>query len=213
MASSADVWRRRIVERLQTPPVDTDPRSALLANVIGAPSAELEALLAAPSREAAVLIGLVPRPDQLQILLTERAAHLPYHPGQISFPGGRLNPSENPVTAALREADEEVALASGQVEVLGLLPPRLTGTGFAVTPVVGWLAADFTPRPDPGEVESVFEVPVRHLLDPANSEIGTRDRYGTRFVAHEFRFRHHRIWGATAAILAEFLEVIDAKTI
>lgn len=213
MASRADDWRRRIVERLRTVPADTDARSALLANVIGVPSPELQSLLDAPSREAAVLIGLVPRPDHLQILLTERAAHLPDHPGQISFPGGRLAPSESPVAAALREAEEEVALGPHQVDVLGLLPPRLTGTGFAVTPVVGWLASDFTPRPDPREVESAFEVPVGHLLDPANGETGTRERYGTRFVAHEFRFGHHRIWGATAAILAEFFEVIDAKTI
>lgn len=186
----------------------------LLANLIGAPSAELEAVLDEPSRAAAVLVGLVERADSVHVLLTERAAHLPHHPGQISFPGGRLlSPDESPVQAALREAAEEVGLRHDQAEVLGLLPPRLTGTGFAVTPVVAWLGADFTATPDPSEVESAFEVPVAHLLDTSNARQTVRERFGSRFVVYEYDFERHLIWGATAAILAEFLEVIDAKTI
>ena len=96
----------------------------LLANVIGTPSAELNTLLAAPAREAAVLVGLVERASGIHILLTERAAHLAQHPGQISFPGGSLNTgAEDYVEAAIREANEEVGLAPHQVEVLGRRPP------------------------------------------------------------------------------------------
>lgn len=183
----------------------------MLAGVIGEPSPELVARLAEPGRDAAVLIGLIERSAGLTVLLTERARHLQHHPGQVSFPGGRLDPSEDPVTAALREAHEEVGLVRPQVEVLGSLTPQVTGTGFNVTPVVGWVAADFEARPDPSEVESVFEVPLEHLLDPRSRQRGTRERWGTRFVSYEFRYGRYRIWGATAAILVRFIEVINAE--
>lgn len=214
MASSAEVWRRRIEQRLGGLPDDIKPADALLEHVVGAASAELQAVLAAPARAAAVLVGLIEREESIRVLLTERAAHLAHHPGQISFPGGRLDESDaDPVAAALREAWEEVGLAAPDVEVLGRLPPRLTGTGFAVTPVVGWLASSFEARPDPAEVNCAFEVPVEHLLAPGSLRQTTRERYGTRFRVGEYRYGTHRIWGATAAILTQFLEVIDAKTI
>ena len=82
-----------------------------------------------------------------------------------------------------------------------------------MTPVVGWLAPAFEAQPDPAEVESVVEVPIEHLLEPANSRQMTRERFGSRFLSYEFHFEQHRIWGATAAILVEFFEVINAKTI
>jgi 8-oxo-dGTP pyrophosphatase MutT (NUDIX family) len=214
VASRADSWRQRIEQGLAAVPDDLDPKRMLLANLIGTPSVELEALLAGPSQQAAVLLGLVERPGGISILLTERASHLVHHAGQISFPGGRLNdPSEGYVAAAIREANEEVGLAAHQVDVLGRLPPRLTGTGFAVTPIVGWLAASFEAVPDPAEVRSAFEVPIEHLLAPANRKQSIRERYGSRFISYEFYFEQHRIWGATAAILTEFFEVINAKTI
>jgi len=195
-------------------PADVDAKAMLLANVVGAPSDELNALLSAPSQEAAVLVGLVERPGGIHILLTERANHLEHHPGQISFPGGRLNDAnEGYVAAALREASEEVGLARHHVDVLGRLPPRLTGTGFAVTPVIGWLADAFEAVPDPAEVKSAFEAPLAHLLQTENQRRMTRERFGTQFISYEYYFAEHRIWGATAAILAQFFEVIDAKTI
>jgi 8-oxo-dGTP pyrophosphatase MutT (NUDIX family) len=214
VASRVEHWRRRIEQGLTRSPASIDARAPLLANLVGEPSPELTALLDQPSRDAAVLVGLVSRADSLHVLLTKRAAHLPDHPGQVSFPGGRLrSPEEGPVAAALREAAEEVGLLRHQVDVLGLLPPRLTGTGFAVTPVVGWVEAEFQAVPDPSEVESVFEVPVSHLLDGGNAKQSIRERFGSRFIVHEYQFERHRIWGATAAILAEFFEVINAKTI
>ena len=195
-------------------PADVDAKAVWLANVIGARSKELEARLVAPTREAAVLVGLVERPAGLNLLLTERAAHLQHHPGQVSFPGGRLiDPEEGPVAAALREASEEVGLAPEQAEVLGILPPSLTGTGFTVTPVVVWLTEAFQAQPDPTEVNAVFEVPIKHLLVPGNCQRGTWERFGTRFRVHEFHFEEYRIWGATAEILVQFFEVINAKTI
>jgi 8-oxo-dGTP pyrophosphatase MutT (NUDIX family) len=214
VVSNAEAWRRRIEQKLREQPQGGNPGDALLEHVVGAPSAELLTLVAAPAREAAVLIGLIERAAGPHVLLTERAAHLAHHPGQISFPGGRLDEHDaDPVAAALREAEEEVGLAAQQVEVLGRLAPRLTGTGFAVTPVVGWLETGFQAQPDPAEVSSAFEVPIAYLLAPGNLRRTTRERYGTRFVVLEYQFGSHRIWGATAAILTEFLEVIDAKTI
>lgn len=194
-------------------PDDVDAKTMLLANVVGEPSEELQALLCAPNQEAAVLVGLVERPGGIHLLLTERAIHLEHHPGQISFPGGRLtDTNEDYIAAALREASEEVGLPPHQVDVLGRLPPRLTGTGFSVTPVVGWLADAFVAEPDPAEVKSAFEAPLEHLLKAENQRCMTRERFGTRFISYEFYFAQHRIWGATAAILAQLFEVIDAKT-
>jgi len=213
VASKADRWRHRIALRLADHSGVADPKSALLADAIGQPSSELLARLEAPSREAAVLLPLLLRPTGIHLLLTERAAHLEHHPGQISFPGGRLAAGETPVQAALREAEEEVAIPRSSVQVLGQLPQRLTGTGFAVTPVVGWLHSVGEFEPDPSEVQSVFEAPLTHLLDAGNRSTGHRERYGTLFRVFEYRFDRYRIWGATAAILTEFFEVIDAKTI
>lgn len=212
MASRADAWQRRIRRRLADPP-PADARALLCRRIVGPASPELDARLAEPARAAAVLIGLMERGGGPGLLLTHRAWHLPYHPGQIALPGGRLMANESPEAAALREAGEEVGLAAGQVELLGRLPAQLTGTGFEVTPVVGWLDPGFEPVPDPAEVQSVFEVPIGHLLAAGNRQRRIQVRWGTRFVSDEFYFEAHRIWGATAAILNHFFEVIDAETI
>lgn len=185
----------------------------LLERVIGSASPGLLADIAAPRRDAAVLLGLVDRGAGPAVLLTERAEHLAQHPGQISLPGGGLKgPGEDAVAAALREAGEEVGLALAQVEVWGSMPAQLTVTGFRVTPVVGWLDPGFAPRPDPAEVQSVFEVPLAHLLVPGNHGREIRERHGSRLQGDVFIYGRYRIWGATAAILAGFIEVISDKT-
>lgn len=213
MASNGERWRRRVARRLEGQRQVDDASASLLERVVGEPSAELRAVLARPSKPAAVLVGLIDRPLGPTLLLTERAAHLPHHPGQISFPGGRLERGEDPLQAALREAREEVGLDAHQADVLGRLPAQITGTGFVVTPIVAWLDASFAALPDPSEVQAAFEVPLEHLLVASNHRRQQHERWGTRLIGDEFYFEAYRIWGATAAILRRLIEVIDEKTI
>jgi 8-oxo-dGTP pyrophosphatase MutT (NUDIX family) len=178
--------------------------------VIGPISGELRARLAVPGAQAAVLLGLVERAAGLTVLLTERAPHLKAHGGQIAFPGGRIEAIDaTPVDAALREAAEEVGLGTHEVAVAGQLPPHITGTGFIVTPVIGFIAAPFVARPDPAEVADVFEVPLGWLLDAANRHEYRLERFGTLFRSFEFHYAGRRIWGATAAMLVTFIKTID----
>lgn len=201
---------RRLGERRER----HDARGTALANAEGEPSAELERVLECANRRAAVLLGLVERDAGLTVLFTERAQHLNHHPGQVSFPGGRLrDEAEEPVAAALREAEEEIGLAPAEVGVAGCLDTYATGTGFAVTPVVGFIAGTFRPRPDPAEVSAVFEVPLEFILEPGRLSCSRRERFGSRFLVYELHYGGHRVWGATAAMLAGFLDLItDEKT-
>jgi 8-oxo-dGTP pyrophosphatase MutT (NUDIX family) len=213
VASRAETWRLRVRAGLAELPPEPDPAGRLLERVIGVPSRELLADLAAPRRDAAVLLGLIDRHDGPSVLLTERAAHLAQHPGQISLPGGGLErPDEDPVAAALREAAEEVGLAAQQIEVWGRMPMQLTVTGFRVTPVVGWIEPGFVARADPAEVQAVFEVPLSHLLAPGNRQREIHERGGDRILGDVFIYDRYRIWGATAAILAGFIEILHGKT-
>lgn len=160
-----------------------------------------------PGREgtptpAAVLVPLVNRAEGLQVLLTQRSADLPNHPGQISFPGGRIEASDASVdAAALREATEEVGLPSARVSVLGHLSEYETVTGYRVTPVVGWIEPPFPVTPDPVEVADVFEVPLAFLLDPANQQRHFRMLGALRRDFWAIPYGERFIWGATAAML------------
>ena len=158
---------------------------------------------------AAVLVPLVERKSGLTVLLTRRTDHLRDHPGQISFPGGRVAATDaGPLAAALRETSEELGISSDLVEVVGYLPPHPVVTGFAVTPVVGFLPGSLELRPDPVEVAEVFEVPLTFILDPANARSGLR-RIGNMDVpVWEYRYQSHKIWGATASILNIFRLII-----
>lgn len=198
---------------LAAPRRAVDPRERFVANVEGGGelSSELLALFDRPTRPASVLLPLLERPGGLTVLFTERAAHLKDHAGQISFPGGRIaHAGETAVDAALREAREEIGLAPGSVEILGALDDLLTGTGFLIKPVVGYVAAgSFVAKPDPTEVASAFEVPLEFLCEPATISETYRDRLGTRFRTYEVHHGGYRIWGATAAILVNFRDVIS----
>jgi 8-oxo-dGTP pyrophosphatase MutT (NUDIX family) len=160
-----------------------------------------------PGREgtptlAAVLVPLVNRPQGLQVLLTERSAGLPDHPGQISFPGGRVEPDDStPAAAALREAMEEVGLPPARVSVLGHLAEYETVTGYRVTPIVGWVEPPFSVAADPVEVADVFEVPLAFLLDPANQQRHFRMLGALRRDFWAIPYGERYIWGATAAML------------
>ncbi|HEX4584428.1 MAG TPA: CoA pyrophosphatase [Burkholderiaceae bacterium] len=157
-------------------------------------------------RPAAVLVPLVRRDDQLNVLLTHRARHLQDHAGQISFPGGRIEPSDRgAVDAALRESGEETGLPIDRIEIFGTLPIYLTVTRFEVTPVVGMIAAPIELRLDAGEVEDAFEVPFAFLMNPRNHQrrlVTTGD--ARRFVytiPYDDGRRERMIWGVTAAIV------------
>jgi len=151
---------------------------------------------------AAVLVPVVNRPDGLMLLLTQRSADLPDHPGQISFPGGRVQAGDATLAhAALRETAEEVGLAAERIEILGQLATYETVTGYVVTPVVGWVEPPFTLTADPVEVADVFEVPLDFVLDPANQQRQFRMQGEVRRDFWAIPWRDRYIWGATAAML------------
>lgn len=162
----------------------------------------VDVLAGSVSAEAAVLAGLVPRHDGTRVLLTRRNDALRHHGGQVSFPGGRIEPSDaDAAAAALRESCEEIALPPAQASVLGYLDPFLTVSGFRVTPVVAVIDPAFVPVPQPDEVAEVFEVPLAFLMDPGNLRgIDIEFRGRPRRVL-EYAWPGQRIWGATAAIL------------
>ncbi|MGF1501408.1 MAG: CoA pyrophosphatase [Paracoccaceae bacterium] len=179
----------------------TAPRSDF--DLIGpeARAAALARMDPAP-RRAAVLCGLVPRPGGLSVVLTRRAAHLRRHAGQVAFPGGSVDPDDaSDAAAALREANEEVGLAPAQVRLAGALAPYVTRTGFHVSPFVGFVDPDWTPRPDPSEVDLVFEAPLDFLMDPRNCLTRVFERAGERRRYYAFTWEGHLIWGATAGML------------
>jgi 8-oxo-dGTP pyrophosphatase MutT (NUDIX family) len=137
-----------------------------------------------------------------QLLFTRRTANLKRHPGQVAFPGGRQDAEDaDAVAAALREAEEEVALPRSQVQVLGTLDPYRTGTGYLVTPVVGVVPPGLTLRAHPDEVDELFHVPLAHVLDPANHLRQSGQWQGQ--TRHYWSIRHdrHYIWGATAGMI------------
>lgn len=167
-------------------------------------------LLDRPAIPAAVLVPIVCGPHA-GVLLTKRNEHLSAHAGQVSFPGGRVDPTdETPERAALREAGEEIGLAPERVELVGRLADHLTGTGYCITPVIGLLPRGLSLTPSPDEVEAVLELPLAVLLDPAAPQ---RRRAFYRNRWREFwvwPHPDHYIWGATAAILVQLAERLRA---
>lgn len=160
--------------------------------------------------EAAVLVPLISRATGVQVLLTQRTEHLRDHGGQVSFPGGRVEPDDvDRQATALRETSEEIGVPADRIAVLGQLPSYQIPSGFRITPVVGWIEPPFTLAPDAFEVADVFEAPLAHFLDPAN------------YQRREYRFRgRHRhylaipwegryIWGATAGMLYSLCRMLN----
>jgi 8-oxo-dGTP pyrophosphatase MutT (NUDIX family) len=157
-------------------------------------------LRAQASNAAAVLIAVIDRPEP-GVLLTVRREHLRTHAGQIAFPGGRVEPGEDSVAAALREAHEEILLDPAAVEVVGPIEPYRTVTGYLVTPVLGAVPPDLPLTPHEHEVADVFEAPLAYLLDPANHRVQTALLQGRERRYYEILWNGRRIWGATAAMI------------
>jgi 8-oxo-dGTP pyrophosphatase MutT (NUDIX family) len=165
-----------------------------------------------PVKPAAVLVPLVERSAGPHVLFTQRTSHLHDHAGQISFPGGRVEPTDRDrEETALRETEEEIGLPRAAVEVLGALPDYEMPSGFCITPVVGWIRPPYRATPDPFEVQDIFEAPLAHFLTPANYQ---RRRYvleglDRRYLAIPWRGRY--IWGATAGMLYTLYQLVRGR--
>ena len=163
-------------------------------------------------RPAAVLVPVVIHPERPAVLLTRRTDHLHNHPGQVSFPGGRVEKTDlSPVMTALRETEEEIGLDPERIELLGDLPTYFTGTGFSITPVVGLVHLPFELKLDTFEVAEAFEVPLAHFLDPANHRRERREYKGRIREYYAMPYDNHFIWGATAGILVSLYRLLGGR--
>lgn len=161
---------------------------------------DLPELRAGATVPAAVLIAVTDRPEP-GVILTVRREHLRTHAGQIAFPGGRVDPGEDAVAAALREAHEEILLPSSIVDVIGTVDEYRTVTGYVVTPVIGVIPPDLSLEPHEHEVADWFEAPLAYLLDPANQHLRSALFQGQTRHYYEILWNDRRIWGATAAMI------------
>jgi 8-oxo-dGTP pyrophosphatase MutT (NUDIX family) len=173
--------------------------------------AELADLLdAANLREAAVLIGLIKRAGAWQVLLTRRTEQMSSHAGQVAFPGGRVDAGDtSAIATAIRETWEEVGVAAEHIRPIGFLERFATISNYIVTPVVAILSADIAPKPQQSEVAAIFEAPLDLFLDPNARRLETREFRGRVRSTHVFQFGEHRIWGATASMLLNFVGRIE----
>ena len=208
----------------QAPGAPDQPWDAVIAAAERAPAARVPGSLrhseeswgrlppSEPIEPAAVLVVVIEREGALSVLLTRRAERLARHAGQISFPGGRADPGDGtPQKTALREAEEEIGLPQAHVQIMGRLDDYLVGTGYRITPIVGFVAAPPTFQADCSEVAEVFEVPLPFVLEPANYR---RDKVTINGIERRFYvlpYGAYHIWGATAAILVNFRDVVRAS--
>jgi 8-oxo-dGTP pyrophosphatase MutT (NUDIX family) len=160
--------------------------------------------------DAAVLVPLIRRESDLHVLLTRRTAHLNDHPGQIAFPGGRVEAWDaSPEAAALREAEEEVGLTPRMVDIVGQLDTYLTRTGYRVTPIVGVMDPPGALRPDDFEVAEIFEVPLSFLRQPKSRQMHSQRFQGRERFFYVFPYGDYYIWGATAGMLVNLVDVLE----
>jgi 8-oxo-dGTP pyrophosphatase MutT (NUDIX family) len=206
-ALSADGLRRLARARLAAEP-PADAFASLLARRgdHALDGLKIDPQTVAAARPAAVLAPIIPRPEGLTVLLTLRSAHLRSHSGQVAFPGGKIDAGETPAETALREAREEIGLASSLVEPLGWLDPYLTGTGYRVTALVALIDPAFAPTLNPDEVADAFETPFAFLMDAANHRLEERQWRGRTRKFYAMPYGERYIWGVTAGILRNLYE-------
>ena len=162
-----------------------------------------------PLKQAAVLVPLVDRPEGMTVLLTKRTDHLHDHAGQISFPGGRIDPEDaDAIAAALRETEEETGLDRAHIDLIGQLDTYVTRTGFEVTPVVGLVRPGFTLSADTFEVAEIFEVPLAFFLAPDSRRMESRVWQGRTRYFYVYPYGDYYIWGATAGMLNNLAEIL-----
>lgn len=206
-------WQQRLERTLA---LTTVPDATTPMQIAGLPPDESErvyarasSLLPSEQTSAAVLMPIVQRAEGLSVLFTLRAAHLRRHPGQISFPGGRVESEDADVlSTALRETEEEIGLPRTRVQVLGYLPPQLVFTGYRITPVVGLIQPGFELQLDAREVAGVFEVPLVYLMNPAHHTLRARQLADLTLQVYDIHYGEHRIWGATAGMLISLYRLL-----
>ena len=209
-AISADEFfaRARARLKLEVPPGLTDPNIEPVRGDHDADPVMKKIAEVRPIRPAAVLVPVIDRPEPT-ILLTQRAAHLPDHAGQISFPGGKIDAGDqSPLESALREAEEEIGLDRKAVEPIGYLDLYMTTLGYRIVPTIARVQPGFKLTLNTSEVDDAFEVPLAFLLEPANLERHSRDWQGMTRFYYALRYRERYIWGVTAGILRNLYDRI-----
>ncbi len=191
-----------------------DPSDLRIGHYSSIARARLETMLPRATTRAAVLIPLIDRGDDLSVLLTLRADDLKHHAGQISFPGGQVEPGDrDSIATALRETEEEIGLHREFIEIIGVLPDHVVISGYRVTPVVGLVRLGFELVLDPTEVAGTFEAPLRHLLDPATHARRSRLIGAEEVETFDLPWGSFNIWGATAGMLLTLREVLGGSPI
>ena len=204
--------KAHIRESLDPQPSTPEQDMQWLAGASDEVMSQVRASISTRRVPAAVLIPLVERDTGLTVLLTQRAESLKDHAGQISFPGGRIEPEdEDAWHAALREAYEEIGLLANYVEFAGYLPDHHVITGFRVTPVVGFVNPDYQLRIAKAEVHDAFEVPLDFILDGANHKSRRRNLGGVTIEVHDIPYGERNIWGATAGMLMTLRRMLQSR--
>ncbi len=204
--------KTHIRESLEPQPSGPDQDMMWLAGASPEIREQMRASLQRECVPAAVLVPLVEHESGMTVLLTQRAATLKDHAGQISFPGGRIEPEDRDAWhAALREAHEEIGLSRNLVEFAGFLPDHWVGTGFRVTPAVGFVSPQYELRIHAAEVHEVFEVPLEFILDAANHKSRLRQMGGVTLEVYDIPYGDRLIWGATAGMLLTLRRLLHAR--
>jgi 8-oxo-dGTP pyrophosphatase MutT (NUDIX family) len=200
-------WQARLRSRL-----GAAPDHELAQSRVGTQRASALSSLPEITSLAAVLVPIVLHPESPSLLLTLRASHLRSHAGQISFPGGRLEPTDsNLAAAAVRETEEEIGIDASRIELLGFLSDQIIRSGYRITPVVALLRPGFTVTADSTEVAEVFELPLEFALTAGNYRSRAGRARGLSFEIWELPYGERNIWGATAGILANLRELLAGE--